>query len=167
MCRACARLRLPCQYELRLKWHTEAADRTAPSSGPPGHTPRPAGAPLHFVHFLVQDFDSAGDRREDPGDTDAEGAWNADWDSTTSSAALALTDSPSPSSECTLLHEPSWFSPLDISSPLDEMLFMYCEFCDAFTFLNAALYTADHSGTPIPPTSPRRRDRNMSPVYHV
>lgn len=62
MCRVCARLRLPCEYGLRLRCGQEAV-------GPDGSKqlqvceidPVPGvrkPKPIHFVHFIIHDFGS-------------------------------------------------------------------------------------------------------------
>ncbi|KAL1865584.1 hypothetical protein VTK73DRAFT_5192 [Phialemonium thermophilum] len=81
--------------------------------------------PLHFVHFTVQDFESCS------GAGDDSFLWDDEWRDTISSPPPLSFDSGSPSQtspsslSLSLVEEPSWFAPLDISSQYDEVLFTY------------------------------------------
>lgn len=132
VCRSCARFRLPCHYDLRLRWHTKTADQTISSSDGFTYTPRRRGTPLHFVHFSTQDFTDTETGRDVFMDAES------DDDASSSSRGMlgggTVSTSPSPSSAYLIVDEPSWFAPLEFSSPLDDILFMYCESLLASSF---------------------------------
>lgn len=79
----------------------------------------------HFIHFTVGDFDDGLSNEYSPDEASiSDGFGSLEMDSTLSPNWLLL----SPGTDCpALLHEPSWFPPLEQSSPLDELLFMYCQ----------------------------------------
>ncbi|KAK7408306.1 hypothetical protein QQX98_009508 [Neonectria punicea] len=126
VCKACARFRLPCQYELRLKWHTKDADKTVSNNHAAVRFLHHPGTPRYFVNFSGQDFEPTATGRYLDMGTDSEATRNRGWNPPSEMrAASPISASSSPSSSYILVDEPSWFSPLDFSSPLDEMLFMY------------------------------------------
>lgn len=131
MCRGCARLQLPCGYDLRLKWHTNAADKTISSKDAAKYASWHLRKPLHFVHFSARDFERTSITGDISVDADLEASRT--WKSGGSpSSAMLVTGSisalPSPPSSYLIVDEPSCFPPLELSSPFDEMLFMYCKY---------------------------------------
>lgn len=140
-CRACVRLGLACEYSLRLKWsspnefmedeevlHVSRSHQLSGTLGPPQAPAekRGRGQNWHFIHFGLQDFDG------DCVDLDPEDMEFLDTPQPPLTDPSPLTNwlLSSPESECpSLVYEPSWFPPLEQSSSLDEVLFMYCAWC--------------------------------------
>lgn len=128
-CSACARLGLPCQYQVRLKWGNEATEQSLVGAN---FFPlqRLDGSSVHFVNFTVDDLspecasdpDGYGgkDCMDDVLALDSPGFTPGD-----ASFFLSPVSSASTLSLPSLVDEPSWFPPLEIPSDLDEMLFMY------------------------------------------